>query len=156
MILNIHLIHGAALFLYGSLIGSFLNVCIFRVPQYKSISFERSHCPHCDKMINAFDNIPLISFIFLRGRCRNCKEPISVQYFIVELITAVMFVAFYMKFGFSVVFLKNLVLSCLMIVIFFIDLKYQLIFDRITFGGVMMGLICSLFFPPPSLRKTLF
>jgi len=106
-------------------------------------------------MIHAIDNIPFISYILLRGRCRKCKNSISIQYFVVELLTAIMFVSFYIKFGFSILFLKNLVFACLMIIIFFIDLKYRLIFDRITFSGVLTGIVFSIFYPPPVIRDSL-
>ncbi|MEQ8191260.1 MAG: prepilin peptidase, partial [Candidatus Eremiobacterota bacterium] len=143
------------MFLYGSLVGSFLNVCIFRLPKYQPLAVERSHCPHCNILINAYDNIPFISFILLGGKCRSCKKSISPQYFLVEFVTALMFVAFYLKFGLTLLLLKYLVLASLMVIIFFIDLKYQLIFDRLTFSGVISGLIFSLFLNPPGIKDSL-
>ncbi len=143
------------MFLYGSLTGSFLNVCIFRLPKYLPLAVERSHCPNCNALINAYDNIPFISFILLGGKCRNCKKSISPQYFLVEFVTALMFVAFYLKIGFTLLLLKYLVLSSLMVIIFFIDLKYQLIFDRLTFSGVMAGFLFSLFLPEPGVKDSL-
>ena len=144
------------MFLYGAMVGSFLNVCIFRLPKYRTIAFERSHCLNCGALISALDNIPFFSFLILRGKCRNCQTPISWQYFLVELITAIMFVAFYLKYGLTWFLLRDLVLACLMLIIFFIDLKYQLIFDRITFSGVIMGIIFSLFLDPPGIKDSLF
>jgi len=143
------------MFVYGSLIGSFLNVCIFRLPKYLPLAVERSHCPHCNVLINAYDNIPFISFILLGGKCRNCKKSISPQYFLVEFLTALMFVSFYLKFGITLLLLKYLVFACLMVIIFFIDLKYQLIFDRITFSGVIAGLLFSLFLKSPAVKDSL-
>ncbi len=143
------------MFVYGSLVGSFLNVCIFRLPKYQPLAVERSHCPHCNVLINAWDNIPFISFILLGGKCRNCQKPISPQYFLVEFLTALMFVAFYLKFGITLLSLKYLVFGSLMVIIFFIDLKYQLIFDRLTFSGVIAGLAFSLFLHPPDVKDAL-
>lgn len=142
------------IFFYGAIMGSFLNVCIYRIPKYQSIALERSHCPHCNKLIAGWDNIPLISYILLGGKCRNCKDKISGQYFFIELLTAIMFLAFYMKFGISWDLLRGLVIGCTMIIIFFIDLKYLLIFDRLTFSGVISGLLFSTFLGNPEVKES--
>src|SRR5689334_1126815 len=88
-------------FILGSIVGSFLNVCIVRLPEEKSVVFPSSHCPHCKKSISWYDNIPLVSWILLKGQCRNCKAKIAFRYWLVELLTGFVFAAFYMYYGLS-------------------------------------------------------
>lgn len=131
----------------GLIIGSFLNVCIYRMPKLKSIVNPPSHCPHCEHIIPWYDNIPVISFLLLRGRCRFCKEKISLRYIIVELLTVSVFVLMVTTLGLHITTIVFMVLACGMIVAAFIDFKYQIIPDEITCGGMALGLIFSLVFP---------
>lgn len=134
-------------FILGSIIGSFLNVCIYRMPRSKSIISPRSQCPHCGKAIAWYENIPLLSYILLRGKCSACRKPISVRYFVVESLTAVLFLLFYIKFGLGLDLLFYLILICGLIIAAFIDFEHQLIPDSISFGGLVLGLIISLLHP---------
>ena len=113
-------------FILGALIGSFLNVVIFRTPQNQSIISPRSHCPKCKNFIPFYNNIPIVSFIFLRGKCKNCKEKISWQYISVEIITGILFAFSFSKFSLSEAILLSIVFCCL-IIIGYIDFKYLLI-----------------------------
>ena len=143
------------IFCLGAIIGSFLNVCIYRIPKDYSLIVPSSFCPNCKSPIKWFDNIPLISYIILGGKCRNCKEKISIRYLIVELINAILFVLLYKKFGLSLEFLSNIVLFSFLIVIAFIDLEYQLIFDITSFPLIGIGFIFSLILPGWSLINSL-
>ena len=131
-------------FIWGSIVGSFLNVCIYRMPRSKSIILPRSHCVHCGKVIKWYENIPLLSYILLRGKCSSCKRPIAVRYFIVELLTAVIFALFYSTFGLSLNLLVFLILACGLIVASFIDLEHKLIPDSVSLGGLALGLVARL------------
>ncbi len=131
----------------GLLIGSFLNVCIYRMPLEKSIIRPRSHCTQCNHMIAWYDNIPVISFIMLLGRCRFCKKRISVRYAAVEILTSAVFVLLVKQLGFNAVTLIYMALSCGLIAATFIDIDYQIIPDEITYGGMVAGLILSIIFP---------
>ena len=133
-------------FFLGTIIGSFLNVCIYRLPRGKSIVSPRSHCPHCQKTIGWFDNIPLFSFIFLRGRCRYCKGRISGRYFLVELITGILLALLWSKFHFSWLFPAFFIFSAALVVIAFIDLEFLLIPDIITYPGMALGLLAGSFY----------
>lgn len=128
-------------FIFGSIIGSFLNVCIYRMPQGKSVVWPASHCPICEKRIPWYDNIPFVSYLALRGRCRFCKEKIPARYIIVELLTALMFVLFLNRYGLSYDFFLYLVLACSLIIATFIDIKHRIIPDEISIGGVIIGFI---------------
>ncbi len=133
--------------LAGLAMGSFLTVCIYRMPKRESILFPRSHCLKCDRAIPWYDNIPLLSFLLLRGRCRFCKEQISFLYFVVELLTALLFLSFFLHFGLSLKFVIYTVLGCALIVISFIDLKIQEIPDEISLPGIALGLVISFLYP---------
>src|SRR3989338_5294259 len=91
-------------FLFGSVVGSFLNVCIYRLPRGESIVYPPSHCTHCNNRLYWYDNVPFLSYIVLRARCRFCRRPISPRYFIVELMTALLFLAFFASYGLSAKF----------------------------------------------------
>lgn len=134
-------------FIFGSLIGSFLNVCIVRMPKSESVVFPRSHCVHCNKQIPWYDNIPFISYLRLGGRCRFCKAKISVRYFIVELITASAFAFFYLNFGLTFELLAYLIFVCGLIIAVFVDLEHRIIPDEISVGGMVAGLILSFLIP---------
>ncbi|NWG02555.1 MAG: prepilin peptidase [Syntrophaceae bacterium] len=131
----------------GAIVGSFLNVCIFRLPKEESIIWPGSHCPHCNKPIQFYDNIPIFSYIFLNGKCRYCKKPISIQYPLVEGITALSSFFLFMKFGPSLSYLFYFAFVAALIVITVIDLYHQIIPDVISLPGIGVGLIISLILP---------
>ena len=133
--------------LFGAMVGSFLNVCIFRLPKEESIIWPGSHCPHCNKPIKFYDNIPLISYLLLWGKCRHCKKPISSQYPLVEGITALSSLWLFMKFGPSLGYLFFFAFVAALIVITVIDLYHQIIPDVISLPGIGVGLIASLILP---------
>lgn len=133
------------IFLLGLAIGSFLNVCIYRIPANESIAYPPSHCPKCSHKLNALDMIPVLGYIINLGRCRYCKEKISLQYPIIELFTAVLFLLLYKPFGLSIYFFKYAVLASLLIVIAVIDLKTQEIPDRLIVFGLIAGLLFNLY-----------
>ena len=132
-------------FIVGAAIGSFLNVCIWRLPQEKSIVFPASHCPHCGHAIRWFDNIPVLSYLLLRGKCRDCGGRISAQYPVVEAVTAVLSLVLYLKYGFSWQYPAAFAFVCALIVIAFIDLEHQIIPDVITLPGIPICLILAVF-----------
>lgn len=131
-------------FIFGSIVGSFLNVCIYRMPRSKSIIAPGSQCVHCGNPIKWYENIPLVSYILLRGKCSSCKKPIAARYFIVELLTAILFALFYLKFGLSLDLPVFLMLACGLIVATFIDFEHQLIPDTVSLGGLGIGLAVGL------------
>jgi leader peptidase (prepilin peptidase)/N-methyltransferase len=131
--------------MFGSIVGSFLNVCIHRIPRGLSIVFPSSRCPSCDESIRFYDNIPIISYILLKRRCRACRTRISIRYPFVELLNAVLYVFVIYRFGtYSVlsVLVYFIFLSSL-IIITFIDLDYQIIPDRITLPGIPLAVIAG-------------
>ena len=136
-------------FILGAIIGSFLNVCIFRIPREKSIVRPGSSCPGCSSPIRFYDNIPLMSYLVLRGKCRKCGEPISIRYPAVELLTALLFAGLVALFGLSLDAAAALILACLLIVISFIDLEFQIIPDIFSLGGLLLGMILSFVRTPP-------
>ena len=140
-------------FILGSIWGSFCNVCIYRLPGNESMFKSRSLCPSCKKQINWYDNIPFLSYIILKGKCRNCNYKISFQYFLVELITATSFLIIYILYGTSITTLLLIILSIFFIIIFFIDLKHFIIPNELTFPLMMIGLIKSFY---PNLDQTIF
>ena len=132
---------------FGALIGSFLNVCIIRLPKEQSIIWPGSHCPHCKIPIKFYDNIPLISYILLKGRCRHCHRPISSEYPLVEGITALSSFILFMKFGLSLSYLFYFLFVAALIVITVIDFYHQIIPDVISLPGIAVGLGASLIIP---------
>ncbi len=137
----------------GGIWGSFANVCIYRIPINQSIAVKRSYCPSCKGQIRWFDNIPLISFILLGGKCRACKTKISKIYFIVELISVLSFLFIYYFFGLSITSLLLAILSIFFIIIFFIDLKHFIIPNVLTFPLMIIGFIKSF---DPNLNTNIF
>jgi len=135
------------LFILGAIIGSFLNVCIVRMPEEKSIVTPRSHCPKCKKLINWFDNVPLFSYLILGGKCRHCKASFSPRYFFVELLTALIFVGFYFQFGFTKVLFCYLVMMSGFIIATFVDFKHRIIPDEVSVGGIAVGIFLSTLIP---------
>lgn len=135
------------LFIFGAIVGSFLNVCIYRMPREESVVKPASRCPSCKKPIQWFDNIPLISFALLGARCRCCKARISIRYFLVELLTGVLFAANFMYFGLSPEFFIYTALLCALLVGTFTDFSHYIIPDEITLGGLVIGLVLSFIYP---------
>jgi leader peptidase (prepilin peptidase)/N-methyltransferase len=138
----------AILVLLGLSVGSFLNVCIHRLPRGESLNVPPSRCPHCDYRLRWFDNIPLVSYALLGGRCRKCRAPISIRYPIVEVITMALFVVHGAVFGWTPLLIPRLVFACAMVVLFAIDLEHHLLPNAITLPGIAVGLIASTVLPP--------
>lgn len=136
-----------ATIIIGLMIGSFLNVCIYRMPSEKSIVTPRSYCPACKHQISWYDNIPVLSFILLLGKCRFCKKSISLRYITVEVLTAVIFVILVRELGLNLITVIYMVLSCGLIIATFIDFEHHIIPDEITYGGMVFGVILSFAFP---------
>jgi len=136
-------------FALGCIVGSFLNVCIYRMPLELSVVTPPSHCPHCKYAIPFYLNIPLVTWLALRGRCKNCGAPISPRYFIVELLTGVLFMSCWLRFGHNSPWLAGVFSLFLagLIVATFIDFEHFIIPDEITFGGAAVGLVISLLLP---------
>lgn len=130
-------------FLAGSAIGSFLNVCIARIPKRESIISPPSHCPRCGSKIKAYDNIPVLSYFLLRGRCRSCGEKISFLYPLVEMVTAIFSVSLLIRFGPSPAYVVYLAFVCALIAITFIDLEHRIIPDVISLPGIAVGFLAS-------------
>jgi len=141
--------------LLGLALGSFSNVCIYRIPQRRSILIPSSFCPKCGAKIRPYDNIPLLSYIILKGRCRNCKAKISVQYPLVEFITSALLTLAYLRFGLTWDFAAGGILIILMILTFFIDLKHRIIPDVLTFPGIVLGFLLSFVVKSPSVLNSI-
>jgi leader peptidase (prepilin peptidase)/N-methyltransferase len=133
--------------IFGALIGSFLNVCISRLPKGESIITPGSHCPHCGHPINFYDNIPLISYLLLGGKCRHCKRSISAQYPLVEGVTAVSSLLLFLKYGVSFSYLFYFAFVAALITVTVIDLYHQIIPDVISIPGIVVGLLGALIIP---------
>jgi len=131
----------------GLVVGSFLNVCIHRLPLGESLAWPASRCPKCAVPLKPYDNIPVISYLLLGGRCRACKEPISLQYPIVEIVTASLFVGSYLWFESPLLFAR-IAFACALVVLFFVDLEHHRLPNEITLPGIVVGFACSLFLPP--------
>ncbi len=142
-----------AAFIFGGIWGSFCNVYIYRLPNNESVIKGRSFCPSCKNQIKWYDNIPFLSFIFLRGKCRNCNNKISFQYFLVELLSGISFLAIFFLYGISITTLLLIILSIFFIIIFFIDLKHYIIPNELTFPLMVIGFIKSF---DPNLNQTIF
>ncbi len=136
-----------AAFMVGLTIGSFLNVCIHRLPKGESIVHPRSRCPHCGRMIAAYDNVPVLSYLWLRGRCRHCHSRISPFYPLIELLTGLTFLLVYHRWGISPPAVKAVLLASALIVLTFTDLRERLLPDRITFPGIAAGFLFALWLP---------
>lgn len=132
----------------GLVWGSFLNVVIHRLPRRQSLVWPGSACPACGHAIRWHDNVPVVGWLMLRGRCRHCGAPISIRYPIVESMTAGAFLACYWAVGPHLLLVPRLVLAAALIALFAIDLEHQLLPDRITLPGIVAGLVFSLFLPP--------
>lgn len=133
---------------FGAIVGSFLNVCIHRLPLGSSIVWPSSGCPHCKRELSWYENIPVVSFLVLRAKCRTCKAPISMRYPFVEALTAAMFVLAWMAYGPGVLLASRLVFGCALIVLFAIDLEHHLLPNAITLPGIVVGFGFSFFTEP--------
>ena len=140
-------------FILGSIWGSFANVCIHRLPNDESMAIKRSYCPKCSTKINWFDNIPLLSFFLLGGKCRSCKVKIDKRYFIVELISVLSFLLIYHIYGLTITTLLLALLSIFFVIIFFIDLNHFIIPNSLTFPLMIIGFAKSF---APNLDSNLF
>jgi leader peptidase (prepilin peptidase) / N-methyltransferase len=143
------------IFAFGLAFGSFLNVWIYRLPRGLSIVHPRSACPHCGKPIAFYDNIPVLSWLILRGRCRNCSTHVTVRYLIVELLTGGMFVLCYSNFGLSLAALKCAIFGFLLLGLIFTDAETHLLPDKMTLTGLVIGLALSWFVPVNDLLSML-
>lgn len=132
----------------GLLVGSFLNVCIYRVPRRESIAWPASRCTDCGRHLTWYENVPVLSWLLLRGRCRTCGTAISPMYPLVELTTAVLFAGGGMLYGPSWLLAVRLVFGCGLIVLFAIDLRHRVLPDVITLPGIAVGIVASCFLPP--------
>jgi len=128
-------------FIFGSIIGSFLNVCIYRLPREESIAYPRSHCTSCDQSISFYNNIPILSYLFLNGKCSNCKSKISPRYPIVEILTGLLFLATVWSFGLTTQTLFYLIFLSSIVAITFIDLEHMIIPNVITYPGIIVGIL---------------
>lgn len=133
------------IFILGAVFGSFFNVCIYRLPLNKSIIYPRSFCPYCQTQIKFWQNIPILSYILLRGRCAYCQARISFRYPLVELLTASVYLVGWQFYGRSWELVVYLFFASMLIIITFIDLEHQLILNRLTYPMIILGLAVSLF-----------
>lgn len=132
-------------FVFGMVVGSFLNVCICRLPKSESVVSPPSHCPHCSYQIRWYDNIPLVSYLLLRGKCRGCGAHISLQYPLVELLNGVLTLFLFLRFGPTFAFAVLFLLCSALVVITFIDIEHQIIPDEISLSGIVVGFVLSFF-----------
>jgi leader peptidase (prepilin peptidase)/N-methyltransferase len=132
-------------FVLGTIIGSFANVCIYRLPWRQSLLFPGSHCPHCQQAIRPWHNIPLLSYVYLGGRCADCQTTISWRYPLVELLCGLLYVFLYRQFGFSGQSLVLTLLATSLLIVSCIDLEHKIVPDVITLPGILAGLFASLF-----------
>ena len=142
--------------LFGLLIGSFLNVCIYRWPLDLSVVRPRSHCPHCEKLICWYDNIPLLSYALLRGLCRHCRARISARYPVVELLTGLLFLYFVHTLGATLPAVKMCVFSAALVALAFSDLEERILPDELTLGGTAAGLAFAFFVTTPDQTAQMF
>jgi leader peptidase (prepilin peptidase) / N-methyltransferase len=134
--------------LFGAIIGSFLNVCIHRLPRGASIVWPASACPHCSRALSWFENIPVLSYVWLRGRCRTCRMPIAVRYPVIEALTSAMFAVAWWYYGPGPLLVSRLIFGCALIVLFAIDLEFQLLPNVITLPGIVVGFMLSFITEP--------
>jgi len=133
---------------FGLAVGSFLNVCIYRLPRRESLSFPASHCTSCQRPLDWFENIPVFGWLALRGRCRTCRAEISPIYPVVEAMTAAVFVAGYLIYGLTPLLAVRVLFACAMLVLFAIDLRHRILPNAITLPGVVAGFLFSIVLPP--------
>ncbi len=143
----LHLYFSFLAFIFGAIDGSFLNVCICPMPKDESIVSPPSHCPYCDYQIRWYDNIPLVSYLLLRGKCRGCGSRISLQYPLVELLNGLLTLALFLRFGPTLTFIALFLFCSSLVVITFIDIEHQIIPDEISLPGIVIGVVFSFFLP---------
>jgi leader peptidase (prepilin peptidase) / N-methyltransferase len=136
------------LLLFGLAVGSFLNVCIYRLPRHESLNWPGSHCTACNRALSWYENVPVVSWLALRGRCRTCGEPISPVYPIVEAVTGAVFVAGFFIYGWTPLLAVRLLFASAMIVLFAIDLRHHILPNVITVPGAVIGFLLSFLLPP--------
>jgi leader peptidase (prepilin peptidase) / N-methyltransferase len=134
--------------LLGLCIGSFLNVCAYRLPLGESVVHPRSRCTSCGRMLSWFDNLPVVSWVALRGRCRTCGKPVSWMYPAVEIVTALVFAITYLTYGLTLLSVVRVIFACALIVLFVTDLQHKILPNVITLPGIVIGFACSVFLPP--------
>ena len=134
-------------FILGATVGSFLNVCIHRLPREESIVWPSSRCPLCHKAIRWYDNIPIVSVVLLKGRCRWCQGKISLRYLVIELLTAISFLWIWLHFGLTIQTLVAAVLFSLLLIATVVDLEHQIIPDEVSLGGLGAGIVLSTLIP---------
>ncbi|NQT71018.1 MAG: prepilin peptidase, partial [Desulfobacteraceae bacterium] len=143
------------IFLFGMCLGSFMNVCIYRLPLEKSIADPpRSVCPSCGNMIKYYDNIPVLSYLWLKGRCRHCRAPISLRYPLVEVLAGLAAASVFFAFGLTLEGLIYFVFIALLLVITFIDIDHKIIPNVISIPGIPIGLIASLALPQLTFKES--
>jgi leader peptidase (prepilin peptidase)/N-methyltransferase len=136
--------------IFGLVIGSFLNVCILRLPQEVSVSKPRSRCPQCKKLIPWYDNVPVVSYVLLGARCRYCKTKISARYPLIEAVNGLVSVLLYLKYGLGAEWIIYLAFSGALLVLAFIDLDHRILPDPITLNGIWVGILASVYLAQPS------
>jgi leader peptidase (prepilin peptidase)/N-methyltransferase len=146
----------AAATVFGLMFGSFLNVCIYRIPRDLSVVAPRSFCPECGQGINWYDNVPILSYCMLRGRCRACGKGIGLRYPIVELSTAILFAAVVIRYGWTAVALKWALFEAIIVTLFWTDIEERILPDELTLGGSVAGLAVALFVRVPGQLGELF
>lgn len=152
---SLDLIVAAIVFLFGLCLGSFLNVCIYRMPRGLSVVHPRSACPRCHAPIRALDNVPVLSWLLLGRRCRDCRAPISGRYALVELLTALTFAGVFLTFGLTLATLKFCIFGFLLLGLIFTDAETHLLPDKLTLPGLALGLLFSFFVPVDDLAARL-
>ena len=148
-------VFATSIFALGLAFGSFLNVCIYRLPRDLSVVHPGSACPNCKQSIHFYDNVPVLSWLILLGRCRNCRERISPRYLLVEILTGALFLACYAYFGWTLAALKYCAFGFLLLGLIFTDAETHLLPDKMTLPGLALGLVFSLFVPVNDLASQL-
>jgi leader peptidase (prepilin peptidase)/N-methyltransferase len=143
------MIEASLALLFGLLIGSFLNVCIYRWPRDLSVVRPRSHCPKCDALIAWYDNVPLVSYAILGGRCRHCRAGISPRYPLVELLTGALFFALVYRYGLTAFAGKMCIFAAMLVALLFTDLEERILPDEFTIWGTVAGMVIAIFAPTP-------
>jgi leader peptidase (prepilin peptidase) / N-methyltransferase len=149
-------LYAAVAGVFGLLFGSFLNVCIYRIPRDLSVIAPRSFCPECGHAISWYDNVPLLSYAMLAGRCRACRKRIGLRYPIVELSTAILFGAIAIRYGWSIVALKWALFEAIVIALFWTDIEERILPDELTLGGALAGVVLAFFIRVPGQLGQLF
>jgi leader peptidase (prepilin peptidase)/N-methyltransferase len=134
--------------LIGACVGSFLNVCIYRLPRHESVAWPASRCTHCGRSLAWYENVPVVSWLLLRGRCRTCREAVSWMYPLVEITTALVFLSGYLLYGLTPLAAVRVLFASALVVLFVTDLQHKVLPNAITVPGIVVGFVCSLFVEP--------